>query len=88
MNVIIMVERLALSLKAYFLNAGKERSNPLKCRGRKIKGDEIMTLVTKDGNYKIIDGELFKEVVSPDGMVYLERYIGEEITIDDIEEVR
>ena len=47
-----------------------------------------MTLVTKDGNYKIIDGELFKEVVSPDGMVYLERYIGEEITIDDIEEVR
>ena len=47
-----------------------------------------MTLVTKDGNYKIIDGELFKEVESPDGMVYLERYIGEDITIDDIEEVR
>ena len=47
-----------------------------------------MTLITKDGNYKIIDGELFKEVESPDGMIYLERYIGEEITIDDIEEVR
>ena len=57
-------------------------------KNKKDKGDEIMTLITKEGNFKIIDGELFKEVKAPDGMIYLERYVGEEISFNDVEEVR